>query len=266
MENRAVLLSQINRDDWGASMVNPRTLTIRIMRYNPAEPKTKPYLQDFQLTEEPGMTLFVALNKLREEQDPTLRFDFVCRAAICGSCGMLVNGKPTLACKTLTKELPETTTLLPLPVFKLIGDLSVDTGVWFRDISIRTESWIHTDEVFDPDAEEERMDNDVAQKIYEAERCIECGCCIGGCATANIKPNFIGAAGVNRVARFMLDPRDQRTEREYLELVGTDDGIFGCVGLMACDDNCPVGIPLRHQLAYVRRKMAQSAWNLGKTR
>lgn len=242
-----------------------RKLTFRILRYNPETPDVKPYLQAFHLTEEPGMTLFIVLNKLREEQDPSLRFDFVCRASICGSCGMLINGKPNLACKTLTENLPDVTTLMPLPVFKLLGDLSVDTGVWFRDISLRTESWIHTDEIFDSEAPEEKMDNELAKKIYEAERCIECGCCIGGCATANIKPNFIGAAGVNRVARFMMDPRDKRTEQEYFEVVGSEDGVFGCVGLMACDDNCPVGIPLRSQLAYVRRKMAQAGWHMSKS-
>ena len=239
-----------------------RQLTFHIMRYDPAVPEVKPHLQDFRLTEEPGMTLFVVLNKLREEQDPTLRFDFVCRASICGSCGMLVNGTPTLACRTLTKDLPSVTTLLPLPAFKLLGDLSVDTGVWFRDMSIRTEAWIHTDEAFDPTAEEERMDNEVALQVYESERCIECGCCIGGCATANIKPNFIGAAGINRVARFMVDPRDRRSDQEYFEVVGSEDGVFGCIGLMACDDNCPVGVPLRGQIAYVRRKMASAGWKM----
>ncbi|KPV45231.1 fumarate reductase iron-sulfur subunit [Alicyclobacillus ferrooxydans] len=243
-----------------------RELTFRILRYNPETPDVKPHLQDFHLNEEPGMTLFIVLNRLREEQDPSLRFDFVCRASICGSCGMLINGKPNLACKTLTKALPDVTTLMPLPVFKLLGDLSVDTGVWFRDVSLRTESWVHTDEVFDPDAAEEKMDNELAKEIYEAERCIECGCCIGGCATANIKPSFIGAAGINRVARFMMDPRDKRTEQEYFEVVASEDGVFGCVGLMACDDNCPVGVPLRSQLAYVRRKMAVAGWHMGRGR
>ncbi len=236
--------------------MSERQLSFHIFRYNPDKPDQKPKTQTFTLQEIPGMTLFIALNKIREDQDPSLKFDFVCRAGICGSCGMLINGKPSLACKTLTKNLPNEITLLPLPVFKLLGDLSVDTGTWFREVSLRTEAWIHTDEAFDPQAQEERMDNETALKIYEAERCIECGCCIGGCATANIKPNFIGAAGVNRVARFMVDPRDKRDGLEYFEVVGTEDGIFGCIGLMACDDNCPIDIPLQGQLAYVRRKMA----------
>ncbi|MBO8172839.1 MAG: fumarate reductase iron-sulfur subunit [Bacillaceae bacterium] len=240
--------------------MSQRELAIHIFRYNPEDPNDEPKTETFTLQEEEGMTLFIALNKIREEQDPTLKFDFVCRAGICGSCGMLINGKPTLACKTLTKTLPDDITLMPLPVFKLLGDLSVDTGTWFRDISLRTESWIHTDKPFDPEAEEERMSNETALQIYEAERCIECGCCIGGCATANIKPDFIGAAGVNRVARFMVDPRDERDEQAYFDVVGSEDGIFGCIGLMACDDNCPIDIPLQGQLAYVRRKMAAAGW------
>ncbi|TFE26673.1 fumarate reductase iron-sulfur subunit [Cohnella luojiensis] len=237
-----------------------RQLTFHIFRYNPEIPNVNPAIKDYILQEEMGMTLFIALNKIREEQDSSLKYDFVCRAGICGSCGMLINGKPTLACRTLTKDLPADISLIPLPVFKLLGDLSVDTGTWFRDISLRTESWVHTEKDFDPHSPEDRMSNDTALKIYEAERCIECGCCISGCATANIKPDFIGAAGVNRVARFMVDPRDERDEQEYFDVVGSEDGIFGCVGLMACADTCPIGIPLQGQLAYVRRKMAIAGW------
>ena len=67
--------------------------------------------------------------------------------------------------------------------------------------------------------------------------------------------------GANQV---QVDPRDKRTEREYFEVVGNEDGVFGCIGLMACDDNCPVGVPLRDQLAYVRRKMASAGWRYQK--
>jgi len=235
-----------------------RTLTIEVFRFNPQTPDIKPYMQTYTLKEVPNMTLFVALNMIREEQDPSLMFDFVCRAGICGSCAMLINGRPRLACKTLTKTLPSHIKLLPLPVFKLIGDLSVDTGTWFRHLNIKTEAWIHTDQTFDPKAIEERMDNETAQNIYEAERCIECGCCVAGCATANIRDDFLGAAGLNRIARFMVDPRDKRSDRNFFEVIGSDEGVFGCMGLMACDDNCPQELPLQMQLAFVRRRMAMA--------
>ena len=89
------------------------------------------------------MTLFIALTEIREKLDPSLQFDFVCRAGICGSCSMLVNGRPALACRTLTQNLPDSFTLAPLPVFELIGDLSVNTGKWMRGMSERLQTWVH---------------------------------------------------------------------------------------------------------------------------
>ena len=74
-----------------------RRLRISVVRFNPQDPQTKPRVQTYELTEGPGMTLFIALNEIRETHDPSLQFDFVCRAGICGSCGMLINGRPGLA-------------------------------------------------------------------------------------------------------------------------------------------------------------------------
>jgi len=232
-----------------------RMLQISIFRYNPNDPASKPRMQTYFLDETPNLNLFIALNRLREEQDPSLIFDFCCRAAICGACAMVINGKPGLACKTKTKDLPEQITLLPLPGFKLIGDLAVDTGVWFRQMNEKLEAWVHQDKDFDPQAEEERMDNQLAEQIYELDRCIECGCCIAACATAQMRDDFLGAVGLNRIGRFMVDPRDKRKDKDYFELIGTDQGIFGCMGLLACEDVCPKNIPLQDQLGYLRRKM-----------
>jgi len=236
-----------------------RILTFNIFRYNPQDPGTPPRMDRFMLDETDRMTLFIALNRIREEQDPSLMFDFCCRAGICGACGMVINGRPGLACHTKTKDLPETITLMPLPAFKLVGDLSVDTGTWFREMYQKVESWVHTSKEFDPTALEERMDNGLAEEIYELERCIECGCCVAACGTALIRPDFLGAVGLNRIARFILDPRDERTDKEYFEIVGNDQGIFGCMGLLGCEDVCPKGLPLQDQLGMLRRKMAFTA-------
>ena len=77
----------------------------------------------YEVTEAPGMTIFIALNDIREQQDPSIQFDFVCRAGICGSCAMVVNGQPTLACRTLTSLYEDGEIKLsewPLPVNYLI--------------------------------------------------------------------------------------------------------------------------------------------------
>lgn len=234
-----------------------RRLHIEVFRHNPLDPDSTPHMQSFYVTEYDSMTLFIALMQIREEQDPSLQFDFCCRAGICGSCGMVINGRPGLACHTQTKDLPEHIILHPLPVFKLIGDLSVDTGTWFRGVGKQLEAWVHSDDAsFDPLAEEARMENALAEQIFELDRCIECGCCISACGTARMREDFLGAASINRIARFYMDPRDNRSEEEYYEVIGTDQGVFGCMGLLGCEDVCPKSIPLQDQLGIMRRMLA----------
>src|SRR4029434_7164044 len=123
-----------------------RTLKISVLRFNPQDEKSVPHMQTYEIDEAENMTLFIALMEIREKQDPSLEFDFVCRAGICGSCGMMINGSPTLACRTLTKDLGSEISLSPLPVFELIADLSVDTGKWMRGMSERLETWLHMKE------------------------------------------------------------------------------------------------------------------------
>jgi fumarate reductase iron-sulfur subunit len=238
-----------------------RQLRFHVLRHDPRDPASVPRVQTFELEEAAGMTLFIALNEIRETMEPSLAFDFVCRAGICGSCGMLVNGRPGLACRTLTKDLPADISLAPLPVFELIADLSVNTGKWMREMSERLETWVHAkQQEVDLRRIEERMDPALADEIYELDRCIECGCCVAACGTARMRKDFVGAVGINKVARFRLDPRDARGDDDYYELIGTDEGVFGCMTLLGCHDVCPKNLPLQTQIAFLRRKMARMGW------
>jgi fumarate reductase iron-sulfur subunit len=235
-----------------------RTLHLRVLRHNPHDPDSEPHLQTYRLEEADTMTLFMALTEIRERQDPSLQFDFVCRAGICGSCGMIINGRPGLACRTLTRDLPETITLAPLPAFELIGDLSVNTGKWMRGMAEQLETWVHAAglETLDVGAMEAPMEPELAEQLYELERCIECGCCIAACGTAQMREAFVGAVGLNQITRFRLDPRDTRSDADYYELVGDDSGVFGCMTLLGCEDLCPKDLPLATQIAFLRRRMA----------
>ena len=243
----------------GAVENSNRTLTIRVLKFDPNSAISKPHFVEYKLQEAHSMTIFIVLNMIKEQFDPDLSFDFVCRAGICGSCGMMINGRPRLACRTLTKDFPDgVITLMPLPAFKLIKELSVDTGNWFNGMSKRVESWIHAQEKSEEHMSqlEERVEPEVAQEVFELDRCIECGCCIASCGTKLMREDFVGAAGLNRVVRFMLDPHDERTDADYYELVGDDNGVFGCMSLLACHDVCPKNLPLQSKIAYLRRKMA----------
>src|SRR4030095_7784667 len=194
-----------------AESVN-RKLKISILRFNPQDKESVPRMQTYEIDEAENMTLFIALMEIREKQDPSLQFDFVCRAGLWGT-GIV---------------------LAPLPVCEVIGDLSVDTGKWMRGMSEHLETWLHMRE---PEADltklEEKMEPELAEKIYELDRCIECGCCVAGCGTARMREDFVGAVGLNKIARFRLDPRDTRTDDEFYELIGDDQGVFGCMSLLA---------------------------------
>ena len=98
------------------------------------------------------------------------------------------------------------------------------------------------------------MSDDVAAAIYEGDRCIECGCCVASCGLANVDDNFLAGAGLNRIARFMMDPRDSRSDAEWFDVVAGDQGVFACIGMMACEDVCPKELPLLEVYAYLRRR------------
>ena len=237
-----------------------REITISALKYDPRSKVSTPHFVDYKLEETPGMTLFIALTQIRENLDANLSFDFVCRAGICGSCGMLVNGQPKLACRTLiTKELyPDgKIKLLPMPAFELIKDLSVNTGKWMDGMSKRVQSWIVSSEEKDISKLEDRIEPEVAAETFELDRCIECGLCVTACGTKLMREDFVGAVGLNRVARFHVDPHDERTDEDFYELIGDDDGIFGCMSLLGCEDNCPKELPLQNKIAFLRRKMVQ---------
>src|SRR5574343_386161 len=157
-------------------MSDPRILTLRVLRSSPSE-GLAPHWEDFRVEEAEGMTLFIALTEVRETLAPSLQFDFVWRAGICGSCGMLINGRPGLACRALTRDLGPVITLAPLPVFELIGGLSVNTGKWMRGTAERLQTWIHAQAEPDLTALDAPMEPALAAAVDELDRCIECGCC-----------------------------------------------------------------------------------------
>ena len=75
-----------------------------------------------------------------------------------------------------------------------------------------------------------------------------------------MREDFAGAVGLNRIARFHLDPRDQRSDEDFYESIGDDNGVFGCMSLLGCHDVCPKNLPLSTQIAFLRRKIAAVGW------
>ena len=166
---------------------------------------------------------------------------------------MVINGKPGLACHTQTADLPDKITLHPLPVFKLIGDLSVDTGTWFRNTGKKIESWIHTNKNLMKTPRKNAWTTPLRTRFSNLTAAWNAAAAWRLAALRACGEDFMGATAINRLARFYIDPRDNRTPADFYEVIGDDQGVFGCMGLLACDNVCPKQIPLQDQLGIMRR-------------
>jgi len=231
-----------------------RTLTIKIFRHDPQDPSSVPHYDTFQVKDRPFLNIYLVMDEIQSQYDPSLYFDVCCRSNVCGSCAVNINGKPMLACKTQTKDLPEIITIEPLRFFDHIKDVAVDKGRWFMEMTRRLEAWIHTSKPFNEELENlQSIDDQIP--IYEAERCIECGICLEACGAAHFNKNYLGPAGLNRAYRFLIETRDERTLDDMAKHLFSENGVFGCEAMLACRNFCPKQIPLPYHIGILRRRI-----------
>ena len=103
-------------------------VALKICRYDP-EKDTSPYFQELAVSIEENRTVLDAL-LLAWQQDPTLSFRRSCRSAICGSCAILINGQPALACQTLIRKAAANGGALPLGPFPISGSSKILWWTW----------------------------------------------------------------------------------------------------------------------------------------
>jgi len=258
-----------------------RTLHIRILRFNPQDSDSKPWLASYRLEEAFGMTLFIALTEIQEKYDPSLQVDFFCSHGYCGSCSMMINGRPGLACKTLTKNLPNEITLAPLPGFAIIGDLAVDMNHCASGILPQLERWIEDHaETLDKQAViekikprkiaalygsdqdkqdnidlhrlEDRLDPGLAEQLYKLHSCIECGCCIATHGTRATRQRFPAANVLQTIAILDLMEGSQ-----HYELVRDAHHVFGFISALDAENSCPKRLPADSRMVFLLRKIAE---------
>lgn len=210
--------------------------TFKILRYDAKEPERNASFSSYRVRVIPGLTVLTVLMRIRDELDGTLAFRSSCRAATCGSCAMVINGKLDLACRTqVTSCNSETIILEPLPNFDIIRDLVVDlTPFWtmyerIKPYLVRSSA--------DPEKEIVQSPDD-RKRIDQFVNCILCACCYGACEALRREPDYMGPAALAKLQRFMLDSRDERPAR-FLELVNSGRGVWGCDTLLRCIDACP---------------------------
>jgi len=231
--------------------MDSRLLTLKIRRFNP-ERKPLQWHETFHVEPRKGMNLLEALLRIQDEQDGTLSFRYSCRGAVCGSCGMRVNGNLVLACRTQVEGLPERPVLIePLPYFPVIRDLIVDLSSFFEHYR-RIEPYLQGKPI--PSPLEYVMDEEKRKEIDPYINCILCGICFGACPSFKLDPQFLGPAVLAKAYRFLIDPRNRRS-KEILKTVDQQNGVWGCKTVFNCVKVCPKQVPPTHGILKMRGKI-----------
>ena len=109
-------------------MPEMRTITIQVLRYQP-QTHAAPYLQSWPVEFTEDMSVLQGLQHIKDFADGSLTFRWSCRMAICGSCGMMIDGKPQLACRSFLRDfLPGPLRIEALAHFPIERDLVVDAA------------------------------------------------------------------------------------------------------------------------------------------
>jgi succinate dehydrogenase/fumarate reductase iron-sulfur protein len=231
-----------------APMSKPYTITLAINRY---DPDTKlSWIQAYQV-EASGILRFVdVLRKINDEQDPTLAWASSCEHAQCGSCGIIVNGKPLLACELLVREAVQqfnthTFRLRPLTVAPVLRDLVVDLEKAYDRVH-EAKPYLIKPAPPCPEGDEYRISPETLEVYVEATQCINCFCCATACISSH--HHFLGPnATMANIVRLM-DPRETAKD-ERMDILCSEDGVYRCHTSKSCSFVCPKDIDVSHFLA-----------------
>lgn len=229
-------------------------MVLKVFRWSPG---SRERLQRFWVPAREGMTVLDALVDAQRRLDPTLAFRYACRVGMCGSCGMVVNGRERWACRTLLKSLKAgIVTVRPLYHFPLIRDLAVDMAPLAEQTARVGGAFVpKTDPpafARIPAAAPER------ERIDPAIECIGCGMCVSACTMVANDERFPGPAALNRLFTLQQDSRDAaRPDRSAVML--SEDTLMRCHTETNCTDVCPMSISPTQSILALRRR---AVWRL----
>ncbi len=223
-------------------------LEVRIRRFNP-EVQPDPWWDDFAVEMEPNDRLLDALHHVKWYQDGTLALRRSCAHGICGSDGMLINGRNALACKVLVKEVAPKVTIEPLRGLPVLKDLIVDMEPFFDGYTAMLPFLVNDE---DPPDRERLQSPEDRERFDDTTKCILCACCTTSCPIYWGDGEYVGPAAIVNAHRFIFDSRDQAAD-ERLQILSDKSGVFRCRTTFNCTEACPRGIKVTKAIQEVKR-------------
>jgi succinate dehydrogenase / fumarate reductase iron-sulfur subunit len=219
-----------------------KSVVFHVRRFEPGR-DAHPRWEQHRIEVTSGMTVLDGLWKVKELHAPGLAWRSSCRMGICGSCGMLINGRPRLACNTQIGELESDTVAVgPLPNFDIIKDLVPDLHPMFGTHRELMPYLIRADqqEQDDPTGEYWQTPHEL-ERYLQFSYCIKCGCCMAACPTVATDPEYAGPMPLAQAHRYNVDTRDGGFAQRSAVLSG-GRGPWRCHFAGECSQVCPKGV------------------------
>ena len=212
------------------------TKTFVVTRFDP-DKEEHPRKQKYEVPVQKDWKILDAINFIKDEIDGTLAHRWSCRMAVCGSCGMNVNGSPKLTCKDPLSDYGDTVEVTPLPNFPVIRDLVVEIEGFMERLQ-KVKPWIVRAKELAVEAGPTRQSPAELDDFRQFSMCINCMLCYAACPVIANEPEFLGPAAIALGHRYNLDTRDQG-QKERNRVFREDGGIFSCSYANECSEVCP---------------------------
>jgi succinate dehydrogenase / fumarate reductase, iron-sulfur subunit len=232
---------------------------LRILRGEPGAQ----YWEEFQLPSKKRANVISSLLEIQKnpinikgEKVSPVAWESGCLEEVCGSCSMLINGKPRQACTAIIDTLigesgTSVITLAPFTKFPLVRDLVVDRSQMFENLK-KASAWVEadfsSDQGFGPKISQEKQ-----EIMYQLATCMTCGCCQEACPQVNEKSPFMGPQVIGQVRFFNIHPVSGMQKAKRLHTMMGEGGISGCGNAQNCVRVCPKKIPLTDAIASIGR-------------
>ncbi len=229
----------------------------------------KQYWEEYELEVKPLYNVIAALMDIQKspitrkgEKVTPIAWEQGCLEEVCGSCSMLINGKPRQACTALVGQILEQTrvstiTLAPFTKFPLVKDLVVNRDSMFENLK-KVRAWIDVDGAFERGFGP-KISPQVAETMYILSTCMTCGCCTEACPQVNAHSKFIGPAPISQVRLFNSNPTGKLQKEERLRVLMQEGGVSDCGNAQNCARVCPKNIPLTESIAVMGREVTKQA-------
>ncbi|MFQ5710309.1 MAG: succinate dehydrogenase/fumarate reductase iron-sulfur subunit, partial [Candidatus Geothermarchaeales archaeon] len=243
------------------------SIIFRVQRFNPVRDAT-PHIEEYEVPLSKGMTVLDGLLYVKENLDGSLALRYSCRMSICGSCGMLINEVPRLACHTQVVDLEtDIIEVRPLPNLPNVKDLVTDFDSFFEKHKLAMPYIIRRDveELENPIREYVQTPDEVFKTYFQFTSCIKCGLCWSACPVSSTDKEYLGPQALTEVFRFLIDSRDDEIAKR-MNTVDSPHGCWSCHFAASCSHVCPKGVDPALAIQLLKRMVLSHRLGLKKTK